>query len=133
MWQQSSKVVNPFDALVKQHRLANRNQMLECDSTEDLRLEKLLREHKDKAKRRQNEKKQLEQKKFEELTNDRIDRMENLMKMIAASLEGMREEQRSLNLKIQDMNFQTNRRSFDFRNFDKDFRLSRGERDFIDE
>ena len=107
--------------------------MLECDSTEDLRLEKLLREHKDKAKRRQNEKKQLEQKKFEELTNDRIDRMENLMKMIAASLEGMREEQRSLNLKIQDMNFQTNRRSFDFRNFDKDFRLSRGERDFIDE
>ena len=83
------------------------------------------------GRRRQNEKKHFEQRKFEELTNDRIDRMENLMKMIAASLEGMREEQRSLNLRIQDMNF--DRRSINFRNFEKDFRLSRGERDFIDE
>ena len=125
---------------MKASKQAKRNQ-LECDSIEDLRLEKLLKEQKDKVKRKQDEKKHLEQRQFEELTSVKVDRMEGLIKMIASSLEGMREEQRNLNLKIHEISIQTvtlqeglvaQRRNYDL-SYSRGVRFSRGERDFIDE
>ena len=101
----------------------------------------MLKEQKDRVKRKQDEKKHLEQRQFEELTSVKVDRMEGLIKMIASSLEGMREEQRNLNLKIHEISIQTmnlqeglvaQRRNCDL-SYSRGVRFSRGERDFIDE